>query len=105
MNNTNNKIINLWAELYYDWGWGDYLPSFKKLVTVLESMGYVVKYDIHKFKKTPEETQDIYLILGSDKILVYSNKEAIKIIDDENSIKVADKLILMIYYINWHYMI
>jgi len=53
-------------------------------------MGYKVTYDL---KKTREDKQEVYLVKGNDKILVYSKVSTKKFLDYDNSKEVAEKII------------
>lgn len=86
----DGKQIELFAELWFSWGWGNYLPTFQKLVGTLLDMGYKVTYDL---KKTREDKQEVYLVKGNDKILVYSKVSTKKFLDYDNSKEVAEKII------------
>ncbi len=84
------KCVELEAILCYQWGFGQYLSSFQKLVTVLEGKGYLVKYDAFK---GDGGKQEVYLLNGGKKTLVYSKLETGKFLDDINSKNVTDKII------------
>ena len=87
MNDT--KEIQLEADLCYNWGFGQYLSSFQNLVTALEKLGFKVKYQANK---SSGGRQEVYLVNGSDKTLVYSKLETGKFLDETNSKDVAEKI-------------
>ncbi len=88
------KNIDLVADLCYQWGFGQYLSSFQKLTAELEKKGYTVKYTANK---ESGGKQEVYLVKGGDKTLVYSKVQTGKFIDDVIAKEVAEKIIGMLW--------
>ena len=94
MNNTTNttnttKEVNLIAQLCFGWGWSQYLSSFLKLVKALENLGFKVNYTT---EKVSGGKQDVYLVKGEEKILVFSRYQTGRVLEDNNSKEVAEKI-------------
>jgi len=83
------KEIEIFAELCGEWSAGTYLGSFKRFVTFLENNGFKVKYEI---EKTFGGRQEVYLVKGGEKILVYSKMKTDKYLNEGNSKGVLEKI-------------